>query len=646
MCGIVGIFSFEGRAPFQEIWPDLVNHLAHRGPDEGTWWSDGPFFFGHRRLSILDLEGGSQPMATEDGSLVVISNGEIYNYLELREELRKLGYVFRTNSDTEVLLHGYHAWGTELPDQLTGMYTFAIADPEKKELFLARDRLGEKPLFLLETPKYLAFSSELRSLAAFPDLSRNIDINSLGGFLTLNYVPGMGTLMKGIRRLAPASWILIGQKGKKEEIYWSPPDQVDNSQKQSMEEAVEEFRHYLDNSVSIALRSDVPVGIFLSGGMDSSLIAESAMRQGKLSKAYFGHFEEESYSEYYAAKKVADRLGLELEKIPITQEALKDFFKFVDHADDPLADSSALAVWTISQFAAKQNKVVLGGDGGDELFGGYLTHQATLIHDKLTSRFPFHLRKMIADLGSRIPTSEKKVSFSYKLRRYLRAVHLSPPQAHFTWNGTWLPEEAAEFVQPEAYRAIVRNQLPEYVSHLVKNNRISLLQTQLLDIADYLPNDILTKADRMSMAHGLEIRSPYLQHSLAEWALTRPDRLKVGHGKRLKILLRCAARRIFGKEIADRPKEGFSLPVHQWIRGALSEVVLDLLSPENLRKIEFLNIVKIQQVLKDHFSMRRSYGFEIWGLMVLVAWYQMRIAKPPDSPVGLPLIERKFPRHW
>ncbi len=645
MCGITGIFSFNGLPPFREKWAEFVNHLAHRGPDEGAWWADGPFFFGHRRLSVLDISGGGQPMATADGALVVTFNGEIYNYVELREELKNLGYIFRSNSDTEVLLHGYHAWKEQLPERLTGMFAFAIADRRKKEMFLARDRFGEKPLLIMHTSKYVAFSSELRSLAAFPDLSRTVDIEALGGYLSLNYVPGSATLMKGIERIPPSSWKLFSLNEEKQGVYWSPPDKPDTDQTLSSDEAGEVLQHHLDCSVRIAMRSDVPVGIFLSGGIDSSLIAESATRQGNISTAYVVDFEEESYSEYDAARFVADKLGIPLERIILTQKDLKDFFQLVLHADDPLADSSALAVWTLSRFAARQSKVVLGGDGGDELFGGYQTYLATLLHQKVMSRLPVYLRKLIAAAGPHIPTNERKVSFSYKLRRFLRAADLSSGQAHFTWNGTWLPKEAASLVQPEHCRDIVLSQLPDRVRYFGLEEKPGLLQLQLADIAEYLQNDILIKADRMSMAHGLEIRSPYLQHPLAEWALSRPDWQKIGPRGRLKSLLRHLADKKFGKTIADRPKQGFSLPIHAWVRGALSQVALDLLSSESLKSIEFLNSVKIREIVDAHFLKQRSYGFELWGLMVLVAWYRMRIMSPPESPHDLPLIERNFGRY-
>jgi len=642
MCGIVGIFSFDGPPPHRELWPTFINHLTHRGPDAGAWWADNSFFLGHRRLSILDLEAGDQPMATEDGSLVAIFNGEIYNFPELRSELEKMGYGFRTNSDTEILLYGYHAWRENLPSRLTGMFAFAIADRRRQELFIARDRFGEKPLFLMPMGKYIAFASELRPLAAFPDISRNLDVEALGGYLSLNYVPGTATLMKGIKRLAPATWKLFGRNSERSGTYWSPPEATEPERGESIEEAVEEWRELFDQAVRYCLLSDVPVGILLSGGMDSSLVAESAMRQGHLSCAYFLDFEEKSYSEFSAASEVAGRLGLPLKKVTLTPESLKNFFQLVEHADDPLADSSALPVWIISQLAAQGNKVVLGGDGGDEIFGGYLTYRASHFHAKIFSRLPLPLRKAIAYWGARIPTSEGKVTFSFKLRRFLRAADLPEGMAHLSWNGTWLPDEASTLINPGPERETVQKALSNVASGYEVGGKSNLLQLQRGDIAEYLPNDILTKVDRMSMAHSLETRAPFLNHKLAEWALRRPNCQKIGPGGELKTLLRAAARKTFGSKIADRPKKGFSIPIHTWIREPLAEVVRDLLSPASINRLNILNSSRVETVMEEHFSGRKSYGFELWGLAVLVAWHRARIENIPQLPKELPLVERRF----
>jgi len=383
------------------------------------------------------------------------------------------------------------------------------------------------------------------------------------------------------------------------------------------------------------MRADVPVGILLSGGMDSSLVAESAMRQGRLNRAYFLDFEEREWSEREAAQTVADRLGLPLESATLTPAALEDFLKLVAHADDPLADSSALAVWTIARQAAKANKVVLGGDGGDELYGGYLTYGASKLHARLISRIPSPLRAGLAAVGRHLPTRDGKVSLSERARRFLRAADLPTAQAHFTWNGTWLPAEAAGLIAPGEARAMVREAVPDLARRQGLRPPVGVRRLQLVDVAEYLPNDILAKVDRMGMAHGLETRAPFLDHELASWTLRLPEHLAVGPRGELKALLRAAARGLFGPAIADRPKRGFSIPVHAWIRGPLSALVRDLLSPRSVASLGVLEPARVTAVLEDHMSGRRHLGFEIWGLAVLVAWHRMRVARPPDPPAAI-----------
>jgi len=632
MCGIVGILTRQGAASqYSEIWPEFVNHLYHRGPDEGAFWSEGPFFLGSRRLSIIDLKTGSQPMGSEDGSLVVVHNGEIYNYIELREELRRLGCQFRTESDTEVLLHGYRVWGEELPARLTGMFAFAIVDRRAGSLFLARDRFGEKPLFWTANPQFVAFASEVRPLAALPAVRRELDAEGLGTFLSLNYVAGTHTLLRGIERVAPGGWRLFTVDGDKSGTYWSPP-RAAIRETGSVDELRETLAYRLDHAVKLCLRSDVPVGIFLSGGLDSSAIAESAVRQGRISQAFVLDFEDRAFSEFHWAKTVADRLALPLERVVLTPKVLEEFLRMVDHADDPVADSSAIAVWEISKRASRTHKVVLTGDGGDEIFGGYMTYLATLLHSRITAAMPRPMRRAFSYLSNLLPTSEGKVTLSYRLGRFLRGLDLPWGMAHLFWNGTWRPEDAASLILPGAERDEAATALASLVSRLGLDGDCDLLRLQLADIAEYLPNDILVKVDRMSMAHGLETRAPLLSHELAEWVLRLPEPMRIDRLGRTKWLLRSLVQRHYGRPIASRAKQGFSIPIHQWVRGPLGTVIRDLLSPSSVKRLNILNAKRVNSLVDMHLSGRRSYGFELWGLAVLVAWHQLRIERPPAPP--------------
>lgn len=605
---------------------------------------EGPFFMGHRRLSIIDLSPqGRQPMATPDGQLIVVFNGEIYNFIELREELIAAGHRFRTRSDTEVLLHGYREWGTDLPKRLVGMFAFGIADRSRNELFLVRDRFGEKPLLYMDHPGSVTFASEMRPLSALLGAGRELNRDALPSYLCLNYVPGDQTLMNGVRRLPPGTWRLYGSSGDiTTGVYWSPR-YLEASVR--MEEASERLESLLDQAVKLTLRSDVPVGVFLSGGIDSSLISRSAARSGRLSAAYCLSFEEETYSEWDKAKETALQLGIPITRIVVSSKALADFVELVEHADDPLADSSCVAVWTLAREASKSSKVVLSGDGGDELFGGYLTYRATMLHDALTARLPMPLRHLVARLAPAIPTSETKVSATYKLMRFLRAADLPASQAHFTWNGVWLPEAAAGFLDPVDLKSHARTSMSRLATTHALPVHPSLWDLQRADLSEYLPNDILVKVDRMSMAHGLEVRAPFLNHSVAEFALSLPGRLKTSLFGGTKKILRETARHTYGVRASKAKKQGFSIPIHAWVRGPGRELVQDLLGERSVRDLDMIDPVRVNRALADHMSGRCSLGFEIWGLMVLVAWYRARVQPRPALTNGSEeLVERfQFP---
>lgn len=624
MCGILGCFNFHRSSFDPARYAAQVGALAHRGPDDATCWRHGAFFFGHRRLSVIDLSQGRQPMWRRERDLAVTFNGEIYNYLELREELSHKGYTFRTHSDTEVLLHGYREWGAELPRRLVGMYAFGIADVSNEELFLARDPFGEKPLLYTVTGDGVLFASELSPISALLGDRRRLNAAALPGYLCLNYVTRDDTLMDGVKRVLPGTWRLYNRDGSvRTGTFWHPPLGTNAGVEES--EAIDRIEALLNESVRLALRSDVPVGIFLSGGIDSALIARFASEVGKLAHAFCLTFDESSYSEWDRASATARQLGIPLTRVSMDASAMARFGDVVAHGDDPLADSSSLAVFTLSSVAARHVKVVLSGDGGDELFGGYLTYKATAWHNRVTSRLPGALRRGLARVGRAIPTGEGKVSASYKAMRYLRGVDLPPNEAHFTWNGVWLPDEAAGFLRGPELKAAARSALRDMARAHRLPERPSLDALQRADIAEYLPNDILSKADRMSMAHGLELRAPFLNPSLASYALSLPASLKVtGIGPTKRVLRALAARR-YGSGIASAGKQGFSIPIHAWLRGPARDLVHDLLSPASIARIGPLEPAAVQDAVAAHMSGRRSLGWELWGLMVLAAWHRRHI---------------------
>ena len=587
-------------------------------------------------------------MLTADGNLAITFNGEIYNYLELKEELIDRGYYFRTSSDTEVLLHGYREWREELPQKLLGMFAFGIADLKQKSLFLARDPFGEKPLLYFENNRGIWFASQLLPLALLPDHSNEIDIEALTFYLCLNYSPGDQTLMKGIRRIQPGSWRLYtGKVPFRGKTYYQPTsDKLAPPSPYSSKPQISYFRSMFDQAVKMALRSDVPVGLFLSGGIDSALIAESAVRQGRLKEAFCLDFTESEFSEWRTAKLVADHLGLTLHRVGLSSHDLVNFMNIVDYADDPLADSSALPLWVLARKASEHIKVVISGDGGDEFFAGYLTYQASLLHGKFLVPLPSFIKTLLSHLAHHIPTHEGKVSLSYQLMRFLRSANFPTGQAHFTWNGTWLPQELFKLLQvphnSEAFSVLEKLANKHSLSKETK-----LLNLQLSDIMDYLPNDILTKIDRMSMAHGLEVRAPLLNPQVAEFGLSLPDFHKIGLLGKPKRFLREVASSIFGSSFANAKKQGFSIPIHKWLKTPIGKDLLhDLLSYKSLSDLGIFDAKTVISAKDLHLSGKRSLGFELWGLMVFMAWHQKRAINKPGlhtSDIPSSLVHVKAP---
>ncbi|MDX1412261.1 MAG: asparagine synthase C-terminal domain-containing protein, partial [Nitrospirales bacterium] len=455
-------------------------------------------------------------------------------------------------------------------------------------------------------------------------------------------------LMKGIRRIQPGSWrFYTGNVPFREKTYYQPyADKLAPQSPYPAKHQITNFRSIFDQAVKLSLRSDVPVGLFLSGGIDSALIAESAVRQGRLREAYCLDFTESEFSEWGTAKLVADHLGLTLHRVGLSSHDLVNFMDIVEYADDPLADSSALPLWILAKEASRNIKVVLSGDGGDEFFAGYLTFQASLLHKKFLVPLPSFLKTLLSHLALRIPTHEGKVSLSYQLMRFLRSATFPTGQAHFTWNGTWLPHELFKLLQvPHNSEAF--SVLEKLANKHSLSKEIKLLNLQLSDVMDYLPNDILTKIDRMSMAHGLEVRAPLLNPQVAEFGLSLPDFHKIGLLGKPKRFLREVASSIFGSSFANAKKQGFSIPIHRWLKTPIGkELLQDLLSYQALSELGIFDAKTIISAKDKHLSGKRSLGFELWGLMVFMAWYRKRALKKPGlhtSDIPPSLVHVKAP---
>ena len=630
MCGITGIYSRSGKTVSKSLVLSMMNLLKHRGPDGEGMFINDYCALGHRRLAIIDIEKGQQPLTNEDGSVIVILNGEIYNYIELRQELIKNGHQFRTSSDTEVIVHLYEEKGKELFAYLNGMFAIAIVDLHNRELLLARDRLGKKPLYYFCDHDWVVFGSELKSVAAHPTVSLEIDHRSVYDYLSLNYIPGEGTMVATIKRLELGSWISFTRQATNRARYWSVGQFFSQPQNGLTEKkAIEELDDLLTDAVRIRLRSDVPLGVFLSGGIDSSLIAWKARQLGADLCGYNAHFREKSFSETPFAQEVARKLTMELKVFDIEPEAGFNLRELVYHADDPLADSSCVPYYLLSQETAKNVKVVLSGDGGDELFAGYLTYPATLLAAHIKRFVPAPALAIAAAIAHMTPISNKKVSFEYKLKRFSEGLLMPPGLAHFFWNGTWSEKEKQDLFSGMSGAAAFsgdRTTFDELAArYAIDLDRPHLTSLQNADHCEYLCNDILVKADRMSMAHGLEVRSPWLDYRIVEWAARLPVELKLRKNKMKKYLLKRYAMKNFSRQFVCRPKQGFSIPIHNWIRGSLKPIADDLLSESSIKKLSFLNPAAVQQVYQDHLRGYRQHGYGLWGLMVLVMWHRIFI---------------------
>lgn len=626
MCGIVG---FAGRPGTGEHHRDelqaMTDAIIHRGPDEeGLWVGDG-VALGMRRLSIIDLAGGSQPIENEDGTIRVVFNGEIYNYAEIRRELQGLGHVFRTKSDTEVLVHGWEAWGPALTGRLRGMFAFAIWDAPERRLFVVRDRLGIKPLFYWRTEGGgLGFASELRSFRTLADFPRDLDVAAVADYLSLGYVPAPASIYRAARKLPPGhhlSW----RPGSEPEIerYWTPfvPERPDIDE----EEAVEEVRRLLLESVKYRLIADVPLGAFLSGGIDSSgVVAAMARQMDRPVKTFSIGFDEPDFNEAPDARRVAEALGTEHTELIVRPEVDALIERVIGGFGEPFADSSAIPTFLVSELARRDVTVVLSGDGGDELFGGYERYR------QLASRnvaIPSPVRAAIGSVARRLPQG------AYGRNRLLE-LSRSTPGRYAGLVGFALGPEEGGVARPDVARA--GHDLETLIQRWWRpsEGRDTLDRLTLVDAMSYLPDDILTKVDRMSMAVSLEARVPVLDHHLAEFAFSLPARLKWGPDGGKHVFRRALAPFV-PPFVFEKRKQGFGVPLRDWFRNELSGRCEALLSP-SAAMYDFVEPDGVRRLIGEHRSLRRDHSHQIWRLLVLELWLRGERMPIDPAPAGRP----------
>jgi asparagine synthase (glutamine-hydrolysing) len=617
MCGICGSYDYaHQRAPDPGVLEAMNTSLIHRGPDGGGSHIDGPAGIAARRLAIIDIEHGDQPMLGADGAVCVAQNGEILNHRELRAELEGHGVRFRTRCDTEVLLHLYLHHGAGFVSRLRGMFALAIWDRRQRRLLLARDRFGIKPLYYQVAEGRISFASELKALLRQPDFPREVDREALHSYLAFNSIPAPLTIFSAARKLPPGHILTCSPTGATIERYARPaPTAVDACRGESAAVLAEELRERMLDSVRAHLLADVPVGVLLSGGIDSSVLTALAARAAgqKISTFSIG-FRERTFNELELAREVARRYGTEHHELVVSPRIEELLPRLATAFDEPFADSSAIPTFLVSELAARHVKVVLSGEGGDELFGGYETYAA----DELALRVG-PLAARLRPLVDRLPSSDARVSFDYRAKRFVRAAALPLLERHHGWKEIFSEEDRRELLQPH-WRDPAADPLKPWRQRWGETEGAALLaRLQDVDLGIYLADDLLVKTDRMSMTHGLEARVPYLDPVVADLALALPTKLKV-RGFQKKRLLRAAAEPLVPASIIGARKRGFSIPAAAWLRGELEPLARELLSPDRTRAQGYFEPDAVTRLLEDHVARRCDNSRQLWGLMSFTLW--------------------------
>jgi asparagine synthase (glutamine-hydrolysing) len=616
VCGICGIATTHGAADVEALRV-MSELLVHRGPDSGGEHVDGGIALAARRLSIIDLEHGDQPIANEDGSCVVVQNGEIYNYPELRRELERAGHELRTRCDTEALVHLYEEYGPGFAERLRGMFAAAIWDARRRRLVLARDRYGIKPLYYRHVGGELRFASELRALPR-----GEIDLDALEAFLAFNSIPAPYSIFRDVRKL-PAGHVLVWEDGEVSLERYARPGPAAEDELRTGDEAelVEELRARLRDSVRAHLLSDVPVGVLLSGGVDSAVLAALAAQETPEPVHTFTiGFAERSFDERDGARLVAERYGTAHHELLVRPEPELLLRALAEAFDEPFADSSALPTYLVSQLAAEHVKVALSGEGGDELFGGYYTYVADLTADHLAP-----LARAVRPLVEALPASTRKASLDYKAKRFVRAAHLPPLERHHGWKEIFSAEARAELTGRHA----AFDPVDVYRARYAETARApELARLQDVDFGVYLVDDLLVKTDRASMAHSLEARVPFLDPLVTNLAFALPTRLKV-RGLAKKVLLRKAAEPLLPAEVVHGRKRGFSIPAAAWLRGELEPFARTTLSPENLQRQGFFQAQPVTRLIDEHVAGREDWSRQLWGLLAFTLWYERHVEQEP-----------------
>jgi asparagine synthase (glutamine-hydrolysing) len=634
VCGIAG-FTTKNWSPNPERIRAATDTLIHRGPDQQGVFRSDCCSLAATRLKIIDLAAGDQPIFSGGRDSVIVFNGEIYNHLEIRRELESLGHRFSSHCDTETVLHAFLEWDTESFRRLRGMFAVAVWTNSERRLVLARDRVGIKPLYLCQRGGDLFFASELKGILIHPEIERNLSLEGLDCYLSMNYVPSPWTLVEGIEKLSPGHWLEWRDGRTAREAYWKIP--VISPAAKPMEEAKEELDALLDQSVREHLMSDVPLGVWLSGGVDSSTILHyaaqaSSTRLRTFSVSFTGH----SFDESPYIREMVERYGTEHEQLDLSPEqdletAIEELTYF---SDEPSADSGALPVWFLSKLCKRGCTVAFSGEGADEIFGGYLTYRANRIAAQVRQLPRGAIQAALGALR-RWPASNEKISLEYKLKRLLQGSLMTPERAHVYWNGTFSEAEKA---------LLLKEPLPPSLAEILAGLGASpsadgIAAFMQFDQEYYLPDDILVKSDRMSMAHAVEVRPPFLDHRILEFAATLPADLKI-RGAQQKYLLKQLMASKLPSSVIQRSKIGFDIPAHDWFRGPLRSMLMETLAEGEAEHGDLFRFDAIREYTQSHLDRRISIGYHLWGLLILFLWMKRwKIQSAPSRTAARQLLQ-------
>lgn len=626
MCGICGIVYCDRE---QQVEPGLLKNMcdtiAHRGPDDEGYFAHQHVGLGMRRLSIIDLSTGKQPISNEDGKIWIVFNGEIYNHKSLRNELERHGHQFKTQTDTEAIVHAYEEFGENCVQKLNGMFAFAIWDQHKNQLFLARDRVGIKPLYYYFDKKRLIFGSELKSILQADDIPRRIDLQALDNFLTLEYIPAPLSIFQDIRKLAPGHTLTFRNNDIWIRNYWDVELKTNGAEPGELKT---NLRDLLQDAVKIRLMSDVPLGAFLSGGIDSStIVAMMAQVMDQPVKTFSIGFEDSTYNELEYARLIAKTFKTDHHEFIIKPDAVELSDTLLKFLDEPFGDFSIFPTYLVSKMAREYVTVVLSGDGGDELFAGYDTYIADKIAKKYYSRLPLGLRNgVLTKILDMIPPQSKKKGLINRAKRFVEGMKLPEDLHHTRWM-IFLQEAEKELLysrdmksgilEGDSYK-FIRN----YFSNVAYNGSDEINKQMYVDIKTYLVDDILVKVDRMSMATSLEARVPFLDYRFVEFAATIPGKYKL-QGKKTKVILKQAMEDLLPHEILYRGKEGFSIPIKNWLKKELKPLMMDTLAPDKIKREGFFDSEYIDKLVKEHLKGAENHSHRLWALIIFGRWYDL-----------------------